>query len=85
MRRTFKGEMRIDRWDVRKRDAVDKDEGFAEVRLCVARRMCQRQEHLLAAQLLLTNVLVGTAVASWKTALIAQAIKNALGGCAAAS
>ena len=61
-------------------DAVDHDEGFAEVRLCVARRMRQRHEHLLSAQLLLADVLFDATVAARETVLVAQAVKDALGG-----
>ena len=37
-------------------DASDHDQRFAEVGLGVARRMCQRHEHLLPAQPLLAHV-----------------------------
>ena len=62
--------------------SVDDDDRFAEVRLGVTRRMRQRHEHLLSAQLLLAYVVLDGRVAACEPVLVAEAVKDALCGVA---
>ena len=60
-------------------DAVDDHQGFAEVGLGVARRMRERHEHLLPAQLLPAHVVFDNRVAAREGVLDAEALPDARG------
>ena len=59
-------------------NTTDPDQGLAEVGLCLARRMRQRHEHLLAPPLTFPNVVFDDRIAAGKPTLIAKPVEDAL-------
>ena len=59
-------------------DTADPDQGFTEVGLCLARRMRQRHEHLLAPPFPLPDIVFDDRIAAGEAALIPKPIKHPL-------
>ncbi len=60
-------------------DTADHHHRLAEVRLCMAGRMRQRHEHLLAALLSLAHVILDDRVAAGEPAFGTQPVEHSLG------
>ena len=62
--------------------AVNDHQSFTEVGLGIARRMHQRHEHLLPAELLVANIVLDDRVTAGEIVLVAQAVEDAFCGVA---
>lgn len=60
-------------------NASDPDQGLAEVGLCLARRMRQRHEHLLAPPFTFPDVVLDDRIAAGEAAFLAKPVEHPLG------